>query len=301
MMVSTSEALPTSIDGELDLSIRPFDQLFHEAEKQSFIMTTDSAINLLPPPIDIHFHDEPLPQCAANLMPFSIAYDGPAPIDSFLVQRSASSPSADAAVDDASESFISAFRGRAIQSTPLPLPPGFEAKVVRVSQVASTSGSASATGSRSHDSLASRAEKEAEEVERERERASKRRRMANQPPPKQQKFSMDSDDDDDDEERDEAEQDDDDSIAVEPVREPSPRAVPVVDHQPASTAGPTVRIEPIARVHPNHLTIWGPDGPIDKGDDPFFRTVGEWYSVVAPLVSANPSLARPESGNAGKR
>ncbi|KAJ9476050.1 hypothetical protein PHBOTO_006123 [Pseudozyma hubeiensis] len=256
-------------------------------------MTTDSAIYLLPPPIDIHFHDEPLPQCAANLMPFSIAYDGPAPIDSFLVQRSAAtSSSSDVVVDDASESFISAFRGRAIQSTPLPLPPGFEAKVVRVSQVASTSGSASAMGSSSDDASARRSEKEAEEMERERERANKRRRMANQPPAKQQKFSMDSDDDDDDddEERDDVDQtadkDDDASIAAVPIREPSPRAESVIDRQQAETAGPTVHIEPIARVHPNHLMIWGPDGPIDKGDDPFFRTVGEWYSVVAPLLHA---------------
>ncbi len=173
-------------------------------------MTTE-AIHLLPPPIDIALADH-LPRCTANLMPLHIDYDGPAPVDSFLVQRSASSSS-----PSEGESFISAFRGRAIQSTPLPLPEGFRAKVVTVSQV----GSATPSGSASVDGRAdaeATAKKDAEALARERD--TKRRRIANQPPAKQQRFSIDSDDDDDDGNDGDEEQFDDDyaSISMQPSK-----------------------------------------------------------------------------------
>lgn len=243
-------------------------------------MTTE-AIHLLPPPIDIALADH-LPRCTANLMPLHIDYDGPAPVDSFLVQRSASSSS-----PSEGESFISAFRGRAIQSTPLPLPERFRAKVVTVSQV----GSATPSGSASVDGRAdaeATAKKDAEALARERD--TKRRRIANQPPAKQQRFSIDSDDDDDDGNDDEEEQFDDDYASISMQPEQDAAATPAaVESTPESrqsqSTGPTIRIEAVAQIASDQLTIWGPDGPIDKGDDTFFRTVGEWYSVVTPLVS----------------
>ncbi|CDW98577.1 hypothetical protein [Sporisorium scitamineum] len=249
-------------------------------------MTTGPAINLLPSPIDISLGEDStslLPQCTANLMPFSIDYDGPAPIDSFLVQRPASSSPSDPAdtlpEDGASESYISAFRGRAIQSTPLPLPSGYAAKIVSVSQVVCQTASASNAGSNFD------AEIRKDEVEREK----KRSKIANQPPARQQKFSMDSDDDDDSEEQ-ENDQDDQDETSIHDSSPPQSltdnhSAAEEPRSQPAAT-GPTIHITPLAQVHPNQLTVWGPDGPIDRGDDSFFRTVGEWYSVVAPLLHA---------------
>ncbi|CBQ70136.1 conserved hypothetical protein [Sporisorium reilianum SRZ2] len=250
-------------------------------------MTAGPAIQLLPPPIDISFGDDQhsLPQCTANLMPFSIDYDGPAPVDSFLVQRPAS-PATDAVPDNSTgESFISAFRGRAIQSTPLPLPAGFVAKVVSVSQVVSSPTSTS------DGSTTALAQTDANE---EAEREKKRRRIANQPPARQQKFSMDSDDDDEGD----ADQDDVDSIhdASPPPQSPEPQPA---DQQKPHNAGPTIHIRPLATVHPNHLTVWGPDGPVDKGDDSFFRTVGEWYSVVSPLSIK--TLAGQGSGRTAER
>lgn len=237
-------------------------------------------------------------------MPFGIGYDGPAPIDSFLVQRSASSCSSGSEPSTAEltegESFISAFRGRAIQSTPLALPPGFEAKVVRVSQMVSSGASAGGSSSKV-DAMSVQAEAQRQiEAQRQRERAYERRRIAKtKPPARQQKFSMDSDDDDGGDDGDDAQDDtagdvdDDDEeeeeskaaiAAPDLSQDASPQAEPAVAaHRPET--GPTIHIQPIAQVQPNHLTVWGPDGPIDKGDDPFFRTLGEWYSVVTPLVS----------------
>lgn len=270
---------------------------------------TDSAIHLFPPPIDISFDDEALPECSANLMPFSIAYDGPAPIDSFLVHRAAPKTSTDASTctsavkGEESDSFISAFRGRAIQSTPLPLPAGFVAKVVQVSQAVSvgsidTDANGASTGDGSI--LDQRQTREAGDAERQKERAraNKRRRIAKQPAPVLQKFSMDSDDDDEQDQHSDSAASDDDwedtNEATESIHDASPPSETIgpsqqlVDNK-AQIPGPTVHIHPIAQVQSNHLTIWGPDGPIDKGDDPFFRTVGEWYSVVAPLVSLDSS------------
>ncbi|TKY88001.1 hypothetical protein EX895_003097 [Sporisorium graminicola] len=243
-------------------------------------MSTVPAIQLLPPPIDVSFGDEhaPLPQCTANLMPFGIDYDGPAPIDSFLVQQPAPQEGSGTAID----SFISAFRGRAIQSTPLPLPAGFAAKIVSVSQVVSSPASTS-------HAARSGIDVEARTAKNELERENKRRRIATQPPAKQQKFSMDSDDDDNEEEEEEVEfQNDVDANSTHDVSPPPQTTGQQATETQAkpNNAGPTIHIEPIAHIHPNHLTVWGPDGPIDKGDDSFFRTVGEWYSVVAPLLHA---------------
>lgn len=241
-------------------------------------MTTGQAITLLPPPIDLTLdNNDSLPQCTANLMPFSIDYDGPAPIDAFLVQRradpSSSSSGGGESVTGESvrDSFMSAFRGRAMQSTPLALPKGYVAKVACVAQVVERSSGGGGSGGGGAVAVGSGVD--------EAEREKKRRRTAKQPPARQQKFSMDSDDDDDD---------------VHSIHAASPPPPQSTETQPAAgstppRAGATIHITPIAQVHPNHLTVWGPDGPIDKGDDAFFRTIGEWYNVVVPLVSLRSS------------
>ncbi|KAJ1036231.1 hypothetical protein NDA18_000096 [Ustilago nuda] len=238
---------------------------------------TSAPVALLPPPVEISFgstsSETPLPDCTANLMPFSIDYDGPAPINSFLVLRPASASDSDAT--DGSQSFISAFRGRAIQSTPLPLPAGYKAKLITVSQVAASAGPAAESSSR--DTAAVQ-----EEQTEAKEKEAKRQRLA-KPPQTQQRFSMDSDDDD---ERNGFSQE----TSSEP---PQPSAsLPNGAETPKSSqgeariskeAGPRIRIAPIAEVSGDELRLWGADGPIDKGDDTFVRTIAEWYSVVSPL------------------
>lgn len=265
-------------------------------------MTTGSTLSLLPPPMELSLGHSSgsassLPVCTANLMPFSIDYDGPAPIDSFLVLRRAdpvpSSEQSPGAVQAEQEprresSFVSAFRGRTMQSSQLKLPVGFEAKLIRVEQIAPASSSSRNTSSEPNDT-----EEEAAR-EKEAEWKQKRRRVERSQPVamKQQRFSMDSDDDDDD---DEEKDGDAGELASSATLEPessqeaarNQQAVPLTDTTPAQAArGPSVRISTLAHVADNELRVWGPDGPTDKGDDTFFRTLGEWYSIVAPLVSA---------------
>lgn len=245
------------------------------------MMTPGSTVALLPPPMEITLSGGAttsisLPQCRANLMPFSIDYDGPAPVDSFLVKQPASDVVTSSTDDDdgALSSFVSAFRGRAIQSTSLPLPPGFKAQLVSVEQIAPTPSDSAAAGP----SLIY------EEIDQEKERERKRQRTAPRAPAKQQKFSIDSDDEDD--------QDGDYALdhlcEPEQHKQPSPEPEPqtAIDSiQAVQDRRPKIRISSIAEVKDNELRIWGPDGPIDRGDDTFFRTVGEWFTVVGPLVS----------------
>lgn len=253
------------------------------------MIATTTPVALLPPPMEIFFgssstssaSEATLPECVANLMPFNIDYDGPAPIDSFLVLRTA--PPSDNEKEERSQSYISAFRGRAIQSTPLPLPAGYTAKLITVSQVAPEASTSSASRS-SNEVVAAIAEKfEAKE------REAKRQRLA-KPPQRQQRFSMDSDDD-------EGNGEEEDGFSQEASPEPYQPSAPLspdieatevsgAEGKQAKGEGPKIRISPLAEVSGDELRIWGADGPIDKGDDTFVRTIAEWYSVVSPLVSS---------------
>ncbi|SPO29193.1 uncharacterized protein UTRI_06142 [Ustilago trichophora] len=251
-------------------------------------MTTGTQVELLPPRMDLSLGSPSatLPECSANLMPFTLDYDGPAPVDSFLVQRVAE-PSSSSPANETKQTFTSAFRGRAIQSTPLSLPQGYVAKVVSLSRVAPIPAPES-SGS-------------AERREQEQEREKKRQRIsAPKPPARQQRFSMDSDDDDEGEHED----DDDASPELQDASPESEPAAPAQDQPDKTTeeTAPKIRITSIANVTNSTLTIWGPDGPIDKGDDTFFRTVGEWYGVVAPLsVKCLPGQGNGRAARATKR
>lgn len=128
--------------------------------------------------------------------------------------------------------------------------------------------------------------KEEEKQKQELREREKKRQRTTRPPAKQQKFSMDSDDDDlDDEAASDAA---DESLPPSPVlqqQEESPTLSSPEDQKKTKAEGPKLVISPLATVLNDQLRVWGPDGPVDKGDDTFFRTVGEWYTVVAPLVS----------------
>lgn len=197
---------------------------------------------LLPPALELSLTADELPSAAANLMPFSVDYDGFAPIDSFMLLR----PAPSSGVAEPTPGFISAFRGRTIQSTALPLPPGYQAHIVQLSQV----GSSTPT----NDII---------------EPAPK----AHYRPAKQQKFSMDSDEEDGDD--DDADEQEERASPDTQMAEVTPR--PKVGHQ-------TV-IRRKAAVANSDVRVWGADGPIDTGDDPYFRTVEEWMTVIGPLVS----------------
>lgn len=99
---------------------------------------------------------------------------------------------------------------------------------------------------------------------------------------------MDSDDDDNE---DEEQSDRDASPASEPEPEQQEETQPTVARTDERAAA-RVRIAPVAHVADDELRIWGPDGPVDRGDDTLFRTVGEWMNTVAPIVSSRPSPCR---------
>lgn len=290
-------------------------------------MTIDAPVSrtmttLFPPSMELSLSPTsagaaPLPSCSANLMPFHIDYDGPAPIDSFLIRQQHSSPAGDESAAQ-NDSFVSAFRGRAIQSTPLPLPEGFKAKLVAVSQVATAAADAASSSSPSSSAIAGTSRTTAvgqQETEQQQatEREAKRQKTHAQPPPtlplpsrrapaKQQKFSMDSDDEEEDQDSDHDHDEDEGNFAYRSNADES-GSLPNADDDSGrgeerviessnapQESGPKIRIQSIAEIQPSSsasatgLTIWGADGPIDKGDDTFFRTVGEWYSVITPLV-----------------
>jgi hypothetical protein len=110
-------------------------------------------------------------------------------------------------------------------------------------------------------------------------------------PAKQQRFSMDSDDEDNE---DEEQSDRDASLEPEPELAQQEESQPTVGRTNERAAA-RVRIAPVARVADDELRIWGPDGPVDRGDDTLFRTVGEWMTTVAPIVSLGPARADAEA------
>lgn len=189
----------------------------------------------------------------AHLMPFSIAYDGPAPMDTYFVMQE---PEASEKTFDAytSTEAVSAFRGRKIHGTRVVLPDTYQLGFFRVREDAPDE-----------------ADRPPPPSDRERKRAS-----TQTAPPASVRGSRFSLDDDEEEEEDEEENTTyEDSIvpAYEPEAIQAKRGVAWAKEclYPVASAG-------------DSLWVWGPDGPIDAGDDVYIRTCREWLSVIAPAV-----------------
>ena len=62
-----------------------------------------------------------------------------------------------------------------------------------------------------------------------------------------------------------------------------------MDQSPDETksASATGRVMPIVGTF-DHLYVWSPDGPVDKGDDVYIRTLHEWQNHVVNVVSGLP-------------
>ncbi|KAN0063771.1 hypothetical protein ACQY0O_003821 [Thecaphora frezii] len=260
-----------------------------------------------------------LPSFQANLMPFHIDYTGPAPIDTFLVLRPAS-PSPDspddpaAAADDDEKkpaqqetSYVSAFRGRRIQSTQLVLPPGYVGKLVHLTTT-TTPSSAYGSTSPSTDTQGAPVPKRPKLSS-----PSPRTTAAVAPhqpklalkPVKMQKFSMDSDDDADDAgEGDEAAREE---AMIEYEEQVAAAAQAARVQLRSNGLAPTAEeggvqereqeeegeeeeqrqvLTPLAALQDGAIRVWGPDGPVDRGDDAWFRFLDEWVGVVANELHA---------------
>ncbi|EPQ27055.1 uncharacterized protein PFL1_05339 [Pseudozyma flocculosa PF-1] len=271
-------------------------------------------VSLLPPPLYLDASSEAggLPPVQANLMPFHIDYSGPAPIDAFMVLRQAEghedeTPGAEShdptavTAKPTAESLVSAFRGRTIQSTQLPLPKGYVGRIVS----ASTSVVPSATPASSGPEVDPDRPSSAKKARLDAAASSRAQRNRLPPPPKpakMQRFSMDDEDDDEQEEDEEEDEDHDeraeagngldglptqgrDGAGNDGDDDPEPAQLA----SPAEPAQPEVRqmLRPIAAMADDAIRVWGPDGPVDRGDDVFFRTVEEWVGVVCAEIHAD--------------
>ncbi|PWN52253.1 hypothetical protein IE53DRAFT_367367 [Violaceomyces palustris] len=285
-----------------------------------------------------HRDGSPLPKIHANLMPFHLDYDGPAPVDSFMVIRrdQDSEPGDDGPANDdnpAPPSLISSFRGRSIHSTSLPLPEGFKCRLFSSSAESraesfqtsdessptstSLGGAGPSVGAKvgSRDGSSSEARDTRQDSSWEAQKVGLRRspRKKTLPPPsrpvKAARFSMDTDSEEEGSEGDEgngAGQEGEDEVLktyhslrpATPERfecDPEIASVGRIDRgegedvqakgqEEEDDGQPHQSLVPVAQVADDHIRVWGPDGPIDRGDDVYFRTVEEWINVVGQEI-----------------
>ena len=203
-------------------------------------------------------HIKDAPKVCAHIMPFSIDYTGPAPVHTYFVLHPAQGSGAHETTDpcqtfddETSTIAVSSFRGRNIHGVRQKLPFGYELGFSRMSR----------------------------EVIKTPSYPSQRSNMtsfSSQPMPKApKKFSLDDDDDDTFAEND---------CAGDHYQAPLPseslfRENVDDEDQPASIHC----LNPVYYAGTS-FWIWGPDGPVDQGGDPYMRTWNEWIQVVSPAV-----------------
>jgi hypothetical protein len=260
--------------------------------------TTRTAANmaLLPPPLSLRLPAAQPPRMHAHLLPLRIEYDGPAPVSRyFLVQPEAASSSnstangasATAAAGESSplapRTYEAAFRGRALHGTALEVAP-LRLFLCDVPSSSSAAPAASAPVKRAKVAAAPPAPAPSDEGL----RRSPRKRAMPPPPPakkkgaKMQVFSMDSDSDGEpaDEEQDLGWGDEEapGSRASLPPEAPAEEQLAAPPEQ--REQGRTMRVQATA----DELILWAPDGPLDTGDDVYWRTLCEWRGVRQGLM-----------------
>ncbi|PWN45656.1 hypothetical protein IE81DRAFT_319948 [Ceraceosorus guamensis] len=251
----------------------------------------------------------------ANLMPFSIDYDGPAPVSRYMVVRSASDTESSVELEhsDPSAALVSAFRGRTIHGTPIAVPAGYKAHVVEVptevellaAQATSFgTGTPKATSSSQHESKRRRtdahqqgppfAESALRRSPRKMAAASSSSTAARAKFTTMKTFSMDDSDDEaqEDEEKDLTW---DAAIQDDANHEPELDLEGSLDAATSTSTGNGLATEPgneqqvakqlqIGASCGEHIVIWSPDGPVDEGDDAYIRTLREYLGVIAPAL-----------------
>lgn len=222
----------------------------------------------------------------AHLMPFSIEYDGPAPVDTYMVltappKIAGGEAKSDAVVhpDDTYE-LESTFRGRRIHGTRIRFPDSYALGLFQMQR---------------NEARPSQ-EEEHEAVKRAREQPPKRVQTTAPPAPvRGSRFTLDDDDDEDEDSHTAGDAD------VEALygEQSEPADDDAGDQGPSEARAVTPAEPSMALKETAHLGdsiwVWGADGPVDRGDDPFVRTCGEWIHVVAPAVSGSNS---PQTTNA---
>lgn len=195
----------------------------------------------------------------AHVMPFSIDYTGPAPVDTFFLFQ----PIEPESGDGLSKEAVSAFRGRRVYGTRLALPESYRLGFFCVQE----------------ETIADETEQKIAPSKR-RTQAKTTRRVEPAAPVRGSRFALDDDEDDDDET---------DNVGMPFSEVPGP---PSEDDgyegnsRLSTQLAPTRHsLRPVADAGTS-LWVWGPDGPIDAGDDAYVRTCNEWLQVIAPSVCA---------------
>lgn len=194
---------------------------------------------------------------AAHLMPFSIEYNGPAPVDTYLVLHKSDEKATEPVDLQADTEAVSAFRGRKIHGTKLQLPKNYTLGFFHMrEEEAPADFNAAPKSTRTNSSVSAV--------------------TAPPAPVRGSRFTLDDDEDEDDDEGalDHTDFHDYPSTADEPEEisaGPEPLAWAKHGLHPVASAG-------------NSLWVWGPDGPIDSGDDAYIRTCNEWLTTIAPVV-----------------
>ncbi|CEH15747.1 PHOSPHATIDYLINOSITOL N-ACETYLGLUCOSAMINYLTRANSFERASE SUBUNIT P (DOWN SYNDROME CRITICAL REGION PROTEIN 5)-RELATED [Ceraceosorus bombacis] len=274
----------------------------------------------LPRPVELSAYAESQDDSSvvrANLMPFSIDYDGPAPVSRYMVVRSASDTESPSELEHSklSAALVSAFRGRTIHGTPITVPAGYKAHVVEVPTevellaAQATSFGAStpkATSSSQHESKRRRTEAHQQETPfaesalrrspRKMAATSSTSTAARAKFTTMKSFSMDDSDDD------EAQEDEEKDLTWDAaIQDDAANHEPVLDLEGSldaatlASTGNGLATEPgneqqiakqlqIGASCGEHIVIWSPDGPVDEGDDAYIRTLREYLGVIAPAL-----------------
>ncbi|KAI3624464.1 hypothetical protein CBS14141_002892 [Malassezia furfur] len=197
----------------------------------------------------------PTESVIAHLMPFSIDYTGPAPVDTFFLSQPI-----DAESGDGSSEAVSAFRGRRVYGTRLELPESYRLGFFCVQEETITD------------------ETKQEPAPSKQRKQAKTRPVQPPVPVRGSRFALDDEDEDEGEAYDVG-------VPFGEPREPLSEDDDYGDVSRLSTQlAPTKHsLRPVADAG-SSLWVWGPDGPIDAGDDAYIRTCNEWLQVIAPSL-----------------
>lgn len=200
-----------------------------------------------------------VPKVRAHIMPFSIDYNGPAPVHTYFVLHPAQNCDAHVTTDcphifdeEINTAAVSSFRGRNIHGVRQTLPFGYELGFFRMSQEVKQTASYPS------------------------QRSTMTSPMSQRTPKQAKKISLDDDDED---KLTENEYTCEHYQASLPSESLSPNNIEDEGSEPALVHC----LNPVYHAGTS-FWVWGPDGPVDQGGDPYMRTWNEWIQVVSPAV-----------------
>lgn len=219
----------------------------------------------------------------AHLMPFTMDYAGPAPVDTYMVLQPAPSttvglpgsmPLDEVATwdEDVATEALSSFRGRRLHGMRLPLPPSYRVGFFQVEEE-----SAPGPEDKHRDTSVARLPTDKAKIP-----------TAPPAPVRGARFSLDED---------EGEGEEDEGHGIMAWSSQAPAAPRPWDTDAQDSDEGLTPFLGSDRAPPRHcyramhdagskVWVWAPDGPIDQGGDPFVQTTGVWLQRIAPALHA---------------